>query len=540
MELHYIIILCAVAIILSFQIVSIVGTWRRMRLFSSIFGAKEPLQYALKKTIAGEVEGFRVSGGGTDNPYFKRINESINEYVANNETIDFQLLKDTVDANCDSIEDDIHTQIPIPLYLGLAGTMAGIIIGVGYLWVSGDLDSLMSVTPDATGDNTKGIVVLLGGVAIAMFCSIVGLIMTTFCTWWFKGCKLVNEQRKSDLFAWMQQNLLPVVARDDLQAIGRISRSLQSFNSTFKQHTDSFSRTLQSVQSIMTQQQTLAKTVSQMGQDATEMARANAIATQRLERNAEKLEAFNDYLESINGYIASIRRYTEMFKDETLRLQALEEIRDFFKEERSTMKLRNDAMKSKVGKFDDAFKKAMDDLRRSMTAETKDLQKAVAERTLTIEEAIKEQRSLFINANKEIVNQLREQFSQLPQALTAINEMKQVPAQMQKLLEGVQKANQDLVRELKHALPTVVMQGGNGGTESGPVEPQRSIMPTWLKVLLAVGIVVIASATAFSSYNTWRMTKKAMEQEVEATAQANVSGVDTVSVDSLVDNSVKK
>lgn len=37
----------------------------------------------------------------------------------------------------------------------------------------------------------------------------------------------------------------------------------------------------------MTQQQGLAKTVSQMGQDATDMARANAVATQRLEKCRE-------------------------------------------------------------------------------------------------------------------------------------------------------------------------------------------------------------------------------------------------------------
>ena len=115
----------------------------------------------------GRINGFEVENVSYRNPYFERINNSINNYVANTESIDFQLLKDTVDANCDSIEEDIHTQIPIPLYLGLAGTMFGIIFGVGYLWYSGDLDSLLAVTPGSNGQ-TKGIVVQLCGAVISL------------------------------------------------------------------------------------------------------------------------------------------------------------------------------------------------------------------------------------------------------------------------------------------------------------------------------------------------------------------------------------
>jgi biopolymer transport protein ExbB/TolQ len=169
MALHYIIIIVAVIIIIILQVTSLIGTLKRMKFYSRIFGEKKAFEYSLVVDSNGRTNGFAVESGSNDNPYFNRINSSINNYVKNNESIDFQLLKDTVDANCDSVEEDIHTQIPIPLYLGLAGTMLGIIVGVGYLWVSGDLDSLLSVNKNAQAtNNTEGIVVLLGGVAIAM------------------------------------------------------------------------------------------------------------------------------------------------------------------------------------------------------------------------------------------------------------------------------------------------------------------------------------------------------------------------------------
>lgn len=535
MEIHYIIIGIAVVVILVLQIASLRGTWKRMNLFSKIFGEKDA-PYLYKLLInEGRIDGFEIENVSYRNPYFERINNSINNYVANNESIDFQLLKDTVDANCDSIEDDIHTQIPIPLYLGLAGTMFGIIFGVGYLWFSGDLDSLLAVTPGSNGQ-TKGIVVLLGGVAIAMFCSIVGLIFTTYCTYRFKGCKLSIEQRKSDLFTWLQQNLLPEVATDDLQAIGKISRSLQSFNTTFKQHSDAFARTLQSVQTIMTQQQGLAKTVSQMGQDATDMARANAVATQRLEKNAEKLDQFNDYLDSINGYVDEVHKFTEQFKEETLRLEALEEIRDFFMEERNNMKKRNDTMAARVGVFDDSFKKAMKELQNSMANETKELQKIIGQRTIAFDEALKEQKTLFVNANNEVISGLREQFGQLPQAVTAINNLKELPKQLQRLMDDVNASNQKLVLELKRALPSVIVQGGatrDKNTVASPIV--QPVLPSWLKWLLAIAIIVITAASVFGSYNTWQMSLRPSNTEIVTASQDS-----TVVVDSLQKDSVKK
>lgn len=535
MEIHYIIIVVAVVGILALQIASLRGTWRRMNLFGKIFGENDA-PYLYKLLINdGRINGFEIENVSYRNPYFERINNSINNYVANNESIDFQLLKDTVDANCDSIEEDIHTQIPIPLYLGLAGTMFGIIFGVGYLWYSGDLNSLLAVTPGSNGQ-TKGIVVLLGGVAIAMFCSIIGLLFTTVCTYRFKGCKLSIEQRKSDLFTWLQQNLLPEVATDDLQAIGKISRSLQSFNTTFKQHSDDFARTLQSVQTIMTQQQGLAKTVSQMGQDATDMARANAIATQRLEKNAEKLDQFNDYLDSINGYVDEVHKFTEQFKEETLRLEALEEIRDFFMEERNNMKKRNDTMSARVGVFDDSFKKAMQELQNSMTNETEELQKLIGLRTIAFDEALKEQKTLFESANNEVISGLREQFGQLPQAVSAINNLKELPKQIQSLLDEVNTSNQKIVSELRRALSSVVLQGGSTSSNNVAASPiVQPVLPTWFKWLLAVAIIVIMMASIFSSYNTWQMSSHPNATEVVTSSQDSV-----VMVDSLQKDTIKK
>lgn len=154
------------------------------------------------------------------------------------------------------------------------------------------------------------------------------------------------------------------------------------------------------------------------------------------------MDQFNDYLDSINGYVNEVHKFTEQFKEETLRLEALEEIRNFFMEERNNMKKRNDTMSARVGVFDDSFKKAMKDLQNSMANETKELQKLIGQRTIAFDEALKEQKTLFVNANNEVISGLREQFEQLPQAVTAINNLKELPKQMQRLLDDVNASNQ--------------------------------------------------------------------------------------------------
>ena len=68
-----------------------------------------------------------------NNKILIKIKESINTYLLRNKgaASDFHLIKDIVERNCDAAEDEVATELPMPLYLGLMGTMVGIIIGIG-------------------------------------------------------------------------------------------------------------------------------------------------------------------------------------------------------------------------------------------------------------------------------------------------------------------------------------------------------------------------------------------------------------------------
>lgn len=138
----------------------------------------------------------RVSSiiGGAANPFFRDIKETINKYIAgnSNSVMDFQIFKDTVDRQCDSIENQIESQTPVPLYLGLAGSMIGIIIGLITLVVDGSFSQLLS----GDKESLLGIGSLLLAVAIAMIASLCGIVLTVFTTSKYKESRSKAENLK--------------------------------------------------------------------------------------------------------------------------------------------------------------------------------------------------------------------------------------------------------------------------------------------------------------------------------------------------------
>ena len=81
----------------------------------------------------------------SESKIFVKIVESINYYLLKNRgATDYAILKDITDRNCDSLEDEIDSTTAVPIYIGLCGTVLGIVFGVAILAFGGGLDQLLS------------------------------------------------------------------------------------------------------------------------------------------------------------------------------------------------------------------------------------------------------------------------------------------------------------------------------------------------------------------------------------------------------------
>ena len=224
-------VLIIVVVIVTLQVVFFVKNVLRMREYKKIF--VEERSWGL----AHNPETKFVSGiFGSGNKIFESIKDSINKYLENNSgsVIDFSLLKDAVDRHCDSVENDINTLTPVPLYCGLAGTMAGVIVGLASLLKKEAISALLLNKDDASYEIVaKGVNDLLSGVGWAMLASICGILLTTISSLLFKRYKLQGESGKNTFLAWLQAKLLPELPSDTSDALNRLVKNLNKFNNTF-------------------------------------------------------------------------------------------------------------------------------------------------------------------------------------------------------------------------------------------------------------------------------------------------------------------
>ena len=466
--------------IICLQIFFFAKNVQRMRVFRSIF--ENPRSWGVKKNSeTGFVYGISGSSG---NSVFESIRDSINKYLRNNSgsVIDFHLLKDAIDRHCDSVEEEISTQTPVPLYCGLAGTMIGVIIGLSSLLYTDSIGALIggtggagAVTPTMKAA-AHGINELLTGVAWAMVASICGIALTTINSLMFKGYKLNEEKGKNDFLAWMQAELLPALPNDTSSAMTNLVRNLNKFNNTFSANTSELRNALQDVNTSYSIQADIVKAVQEM--DVMKMARANVNVLKELQECTGKLEQFNYYLNSVNGYTEAIQKFNEQFHEEAERLHVMEEIRDFFE--------RNKAEIAKtVADEDDTLRKALESLKDTSAKTADELQKSLTN-----------QSDKFVELNNQMCNEYTERLKQLPKLETQLEEIAKIPKHLQSLLQHVERSNDSLVDKINKTLRTFSRSEDGYNVSDTKID----ILPFWMKLLISLCAIIITIGVSSMAY----------------------------------------
>ncbi len=535
--MHILVPVIIIAIICT-QIFFFVKNLLRMNQFSKIFS--DEFSWRLRRNEQTNlVDG--VYGAG--NTIFESIKNSINKYLGNNSgsVIDFGLLKDAVDRHCDSVENDIATQTPIPLYWGLAGTMAGVIIGLTDLLKSDAILTLMGssggVINVASENAALGINALLSGVAWAMLASIIGILLTTANSLLFKRCKLKEENGKNSFLAWMQSELLPELPSDTSEALNNLVKNLNKFNYTFKQNTSNLGNALQAVNQSYAIQADIIKAVHDM--DVMKMAKANVRVLQELKECTDKLEVFNDYLDDIEGYTEAIHRFEAQFGEQADRLHVLEEIRDFFGRHKSEIaKTTADA--------DKTLQESLQNIKESTSENVNEMQKRFVEQSEHFKKILEDEKEAFERFMTQMNAQFSAQMSHMPQLSKQLEEISSIPVRLDKLIDKVEKSNAKLASDISSALKqsmqsdkvTTQLSGDGGTVIAGPS------MPSWMKWTAISALVVIAAACIFNVliYFFPKDTPINLQPEYVETVQADsiISPQSADTVVSVVDNTAKK
>lgn len=270
-----------------------------------------------------------------------KVLSSVNTYLLRNKgaVSDFNLIKDVVERNTDAVDEEINALLPLPLYLGLMGTMIGIVIG---------LFSMPSISDD---NFESAIDMLIGGVKVAMIASFIGLLLTVVLSGYkYKGAKLQAEGLKNDMFTWIQTQLLPVLSQNISSSIYSLQANLLKFNDTFSVNVSSFNDVMNKILHSFDSQVNLMNELKEV--DVAQLAKLNVNVLQELRVSTKEFEKFTQFLNQLNVFVANADRLNLNINNQLDRTQAVEVIANSMENNIQANKQLMDVLKMEMREFD--------------------------------------------------------------------------------------------------------------------------------------------------------------------------------------------
>lgn len=379
--------------------------------------------------------------GKENNSILNKIKSSINTYLLRNKgaVSDFNLLRDIVQRNLDTVEEEINATIPVPVYLGLMGTMMGIIVG---LFGLPDIGS--SAFLEGSGING-----LIGGVKIAMIASFTGLFFTVSNSGFaFKGAKNKVEAHKNDFFTFLQTELLPVLSEGVTSGIIDLNRSIERFGDSFNDNVQTLDTLIRkNNESLMTQQKGI-EILQRM--DIAKIANVNVKVLGELGKSMSALEGLAHQLQMLDQFVSNSRALVERTQDivgfsENI-VQILNESKQlqmYLNSHFSQLEERGQIITNTVVKLDDVIDKSLHGLERHIH----DRLQAVKDIKVTAEDLLQKEfdQNRNVLGKLEYLEPLKNEFTKYSQEdskaqkdiLQAINNMQQGLANNSDLLRKV-------------------------------------------------------------------------------------------------------
>jgi len=248
-----------------------------------------------------------------NNIVLDKVLDSTNTYLIRNKgaVSDFNLIKDIVDRNTDAVDQEINTLLSIPLYLGLMGTMLGIVIGLFFM-------------PSISDENFESAIdLLIGSVKIGMIASFIGLLFTVLLSGYFyKGAKAETENAKNDFFTWIQTQLLPILSQNTTSSIYSLQANLLKFNDTFSTNIVSFNGVLGNILKSFDSQVNLMNELKEV--DVAQLAKINITVLKELRTSTKEFEKFNSYLNQVNTFVANAQKLNFQISNQLDRTHSIE------------------------------------------------------------------------------------------------------------------------------------------------------------------------------------------------------------------------
>ena len=564
--MHYIIVIIIIVGIICFQLYSYADTSKKIKKYKSIF-PKSVSAYSLRElslreepehTLISEDDDLPLSldevTEGEDevtvsqvhiqdaSPTLLEVEHSLNMYLQKNKgaASDFHIMKDVVERYCDADEEEITTQQPIPLYLGLMGTMVGIIVGIVYIAATKGF---------SVDDITQSVTELMTCVAIAMSASFMGVYCTTRISWKSKDAFSRVESDKNKFYSWLQTELLPTLSGNTVNALYLLQQNLTQFNSTFQTNISGLNRALGQVRETSAEQVELINLLQDI--DIRRVAQANVTVLRELRDCTGELTRFNQYMHSVSDYLTAVNALNSNINEHLNRTAAIERMGAFFEREIDQVRTREQYINEVVANVDNTLRDTFNalsegtrngvtELRNNSTAEFDRVTEALTAQQQTFKEALNTQRDEFAQALRseqesfmEYLRGQKDSLSAKSEEITQIVDRIRDFSETKNAMNSLLSASREQTGKLEELIGLLGRRNREGGVSSGP---SKFEIPAFYKIaigaiaglmLLSVGISTVSLLMGISSR---KEAKTEMVQPEVVKPQAIEQNVDTLSL----------
>ena len=227
-----------------------------------------------------------------------------NMYLAKNigTSADFGQIKEICEGQLESLENNIHNSLNVPLYLGLAGTFIGIITGL----VGIDFNAIFSTDQN----NLIGLQYLLYGVVCAMSASLIGLTLAVYNTSVsYKKASINIDSSKEEYYDFLRREIMPVLSNNMSSSLNSLKGVLGHFVDKFGRNLDTYADSADLLNDNLEKQHLVLQQLNQLSLTKT----ANKIAETFLclKDSSDSLSVFKSYQDSLNKTIVNMGNTTQ-------------------------------------------------------------------------------------------------------------------------------------------------------------------------------------------------------------------------------------
>ena len=389
---YYIVALFVVAIVV-WQFFAYVRNIQRINRLNNLFNKNE------FNTLLNEDGVVSIQNDLASEDYKTTIND-VNSYLAKNKNkaSDYHIIKEIVERNAHSVEEEIDTMLSTPLYLGLMATIIGIAFGVIFFAIK-DLPNLLN----SENIDPEGISTLLTDIGIAMIASFVGVLATKMSTSKYNDARRNMLSQKNVFLTWIQTELMPNLNDDLTGALVKMTQDLNNFNNTFAANTRELHETLQQVTDNYENQVELLEAIDKL--KINQIARANIDVYEHLKNCTDEIGKLFEHLRQSENYITKVVELNEKLGSIEERTKLSEELGTYFKNEIEYVKDRQGQMRQTMSRLDSVIADALSNLGVSVNANIQELTVVFQRQNQSVQQLIEEQQNALAEslANQQLL-----------------------------------------------------------------------------------------------------------------------------------------